>query len=311
MKFLIGTYTLGRSLGIYQGTIIEDYLRVEPYISVEDCPYLTFSDGKTITISRGGIKIFDNQSLVFTDDSFLETPSHITYIKEKRLILVANYRLGHTVTYHEQGSDTKIIEVIEYPKGSHAHQVYYKDGRVYVVDLGLDKVYVYTINKDLKLQQIQTLELPQGSGPRHLVISKKHVIYVLTEYSNEIYCFNWDGELVNTYHTIPFNYIKADSSAIKLSHDEKHLYAMNRTTDYLSHFKVLDDGSLELVCCYESFGRHARDFDISNDDAYLVVANQHTSNLTLFERNQETGALKLLHKEHPVPDPTCVLFIED
>ncbi len=310
MKFYIGTYTMGRSSGIYLGSIHTDFLRVEPWITTEDCSYIATHENYLFSLARNGIKIFEEQSLIYEDHSFTENPSHITYIDEYQMILIANFRLGHIVSYHFKGRDTSIVEVISYPFGqSHAHQVYYHDNRIYVCDLGLDKVFVYEIQENRHLKLIQELKLPLRTGPRHLVISNQKIVYVLTEFSNEIYCYDWHGVLIHNYHTIPFNYIKADSSAIKLSHDEKHLYALNRTTDYISHFVVKFDGGLELMECYPTEGRHARDFDISKDDRYLVIANQHTSNLTLFERDLDNGSLTLLHKEHPVPDPTSILFI--
>ena len=50
-----------------------------------------------------------------------------------------------------------------------------------------------------------------------------------------------------------------------------------------------------------------RDFNLSNDEAYIVVGHQESDNLTLFKRDLETGELKLLQKDFYAPEVVCVV----
>ncbi|WP_025725117.1 lactonase family protein [Acholeplasma granularum] len=306
MKYLVGTYTKNTSEGIY----LVDEEKVSLHMRLFNPTYFTIEDGHLFTIARGGIEVYQNDTLVYEDHSETSAPSHIFYEPSLEMIFTANYHAGQISTYKFDGTLTKKIQTYIYPTGSHAHQVVYdvNSQTLFVCDLGLDTIFTYTFDKDLKLVPKKDLTLHKGVGPRHLVISEKGFVYCLTEYSREVYVFNEKLEFTKKYKTLDKNFNGITSAAIRLTTNQKHLYVSNRGFDAITHFEVLDDGGLKLKKIYNSHGKHPRDFNLSLDESHLVVGNLQSNNVAIFERNTETGALKFL-KTINVPEPTSIFFI--
>ncbi|MBF1725567.1 MAG: beta-propeller fold lactonase family protein, partial [Streptococcus sp.] len=66
-------------------------------------------------------------------------------------------------------------------------------------------------------------------------------------------------------------------------------------------------GLLTLVQTVDSYGSVPRDFNLSNDETYIVVGHQESDNLTLFKRDLESGQLTLLQKDFYAPEVVCVV----
>ena len=59
---------------------------------------------------------------------------------------------------------------------------------------------------------------------------------------------------------------------------------------------------------YQSvLGEHPRNFSMSPDDKYLLVANQDTDNIVSFKRDVDTGKLTFV-SQVSAPTPVCILF---
>ncbi len=306
MKYLVGTYTKNQSEGIY---LVEDE-KVTLYNRLFNPTYFTLQEGYLFTLARGGIEIYQNGTLVYEDHSEANAPAHIFYEPSLQMIFTANYHVGQMSTYRFEGTQTKKLQTIIYPTGSHAHQVIY-DTRLqtlFVVDLGLDTIFTYEINDKLKLVSKKDLTLHKGVGPRHLVTSEKGYIYCLTEYSHEIYVYNEKMEFVKKYSTIDKQFSGISSAAIRITHDFKHLYVSNRGYDSLTHFLINSDGTLKQQKIYNTQGKHPRDFNLSLDESHIVVGNMHSNNVSIFARNQQSGDLKFI-KNLNVPEPSCIVFI--
>ena len=95
---------------------------------------------------------------------------------------------------------------------------------------------------------------------------------------------------------------------IHISSDGKFLYASNRGDNSIAIFGVnAQDGYLNLVGHESTRGDGPRNFSISPDDNYLLVANQHTKNIVSFKRDKVTGLLNYI-SEINSPTPVCILF---
>jgi len=306
MKFLVGTYTKNTSEGIY----LVDENKVSLYKRLFNPTYFTQQEGYLFTIAHGGIEIYQDDNLIYEDHSEYSRPAHIFYEPTLEMIFTANYHAGQISTYKFDGPMTKKIQTIIYPGGSHAHQAYYdvKSQTLYVCDLGLDTIFTYTIGEDLKLVPKKDLTLHKGVGPRHLVVAETGFVYVMTEYSREIYVFNENLDFVKKYKTLDKNFQGITGAAIRLTQNGKHLYVSNRGFDAITHFEVLDDGTLRRKRIYNTLGKHPRDFNLSLDESHLVVGNMHSNNVAIFERNQDTGTLRHVQTV-TVPEPSCIVFI--
>jgi 6-phosphogluconolactonase len=101
------------------------------------------------------------------------------------------------------------------------------------------------------------------------------------------------------------------ASAIRISKDGMFLYTGQRGHDSISVFRIDEKGKLKRIQTISSFGKHPRDFALSPDNRFLVCANLDSDNLTLYERNGETGMLTLVQKDVFAPETVCVVFDKD
>ncbi len=279
MNFLV-TY----EQGIAQVTLKDNKLQIKPYIDLLGASYLDVHEHTLFTISEHGISVYDNHKvLLYKDTQFDHSPSHITYVADHHMIVSSNYHHGLLSIYRFDNEKTTFLKTFVFPQGSHVHQAYYSRElkKLLVVDLGLDAVFIYDILQD-DLSLSHTLSIPKGSGPRHLCVSKEGFIFIITEYSNEVFVYSDSYELLDVYKTLDHPYAHSDSSAIRLSHDENYVFAVNRFEDYITIFKQ-KNGHLERLSVVSTMGKHARDFNINSDDTYILIANRDSNTITYFK----------------------------
>ena len=137
--------------------------------------------------------------------------------------------------------------------------------------------------------------------------------YLINELNATIDVLFYDGmgefEHFQTVSTLPSDYDGQKwASAIKLSADGKFLYASNRAHNSIAVFKVVADGSLELIEIVPTQGLNPRDFTLSPDQNYLIAAHQDSPNATVFKRDSASGKLTLLSDDFYVPEAVCTVF---
>jgi 6-phosphogluconolactonase len=98
-------------------------------------------------------------------------------------------------------------------------------------------------------------------------------------------------------------------SEIKLSPDARFLYVSNRGDNSLAIFKVLEDGQLERIDIVSTEGKFPRHFALTPCGNAVIVANQDSSNLTLFTRDVETGLIKATGDQYEIPAPNYIRFL--
>jgi len=158
-------------------------------------------------------------------------------------------------------------------------------------------------------------EVTQGKGPRHFVAHPRLLIlYVLTELSSEVLVLHHEDSGLRSIQSILTLPEGEDdikwASAIRISKDGMFLFTGQRGHDSISVFKIDEKGKLERIQTIPTFGKHPRDFALSPDNRFLVCANLDSDNLTLYERNGETGLLTMVQKDVFAPETVCVVFEE-
>jgi 6-phosphogluconolactonase (cycloisomerase 2 family) len=238
------------------------------------------------------------------------SPCYITVSPDGKFVLTANY-MGANITVFPRLADGKLGEghVISFQgKGAdkerqeqpHLHCVYFTpDGKLLLAnDLGLDRIHAFPVKQTPGTKGTDLLdeaaafdiELAPGSGPRHTCFDKqgKHA-YLLTELSGEVVVWTYDGKTLTQQQVIKADTVGAKGSAdIHLSPDGKFLYASNRLqADGVAIFKVSpSDGTLTKVG-YQLTGIHPRNFTITPNGKYLLVACRDTNEIQVFARNRE------------------------
>lgn len=337
--FWLGSYTDGNSKGIYQYSLSDSgIVKLEKLAAISENPsFLTKSaDGKFLLVvnensSEGKVSLYQiiKDSLVFVNSQISggEHPCYIT-INQNNTVLTANYSSG-SIGLHNLSEENTLSELLfkelhtgksshERQQGPHAHSVYFlEDDWVVSADLGSNQLWFSRLDSNqsiLLMNDSIKISLPEGSGPRHLAITKAfEQIYVLNELSSTITLLQKDSGVyyrtLQHFSTLPVNFEGENLAAdIHLSSDERFVYASNRGHNSIAVFeRNIHNGSLQLVAHEIVRGEWPRNFALSPDNSFLLVANQHSNNIVVFKRNPENGTLQFVSETEAFA-PVSILF---
>ena len=337
ISFYVGTYTDKLSEGIYTYSLLDDgnieFLRLAA--KVENPSFLTkSSDGRyLIAVNEneiGTVSSFqiqgDSLHLLNQQTSGGKHPCFVA-TNDEGFVLTANYSSGNVglLKIGDDGALSSLLDVQQHTgTGSHerqdephAHSVWFTpDGSdIISVDLGTNELIFSSLDPQtnkLKPTSQTPLKMKPGAGPRHLAFHPKQPwIYVINELNSSVSRIKKDESgysLEASYSTLPENYSDENYTAdIHISKDGRFLYASNRGHNSLSIFAIDSNGDLILKGHASTRGEWPRNFALSPDDSFLLVANQHSDNIVSFKRDSETGMLDY-GSETEVPTPVCILF---
>lgn len=338
---ILGTYTRSDSKGIYKiklDTEKKKLFGLGEVASLQNPTYLdtTFDHSRLYAIAakenQGGVKSFmvDEEGLYYpVDDLYFDgsAPCYLSLDEKRNLIYTANYHQGTVSVYRTNGQGKlELIDskkhsgrsVHENQKSPHAHYFARTPDEKFVIacDLGTDEVITYKVSDQGQISHQATLKVKGGFGPRHLVFHPNaKTAYVFGELSNEISVLDYnltDGTFVvkQTISTLPEAFKGENSgAAIRISKDGKFLYASNRGHHSIVTYSINENDELTLVSHTKTMGEGPRDFNLSNEDQFIVVGHQKTPNLTLFERDPVKGTLSLLQADVYAPEVVNVHFL--
>jgi 6-phosphogluconolactonase len=260
-------------------------------------------------------------------------PCHVSVHPTGKMAYVSNYGGGSFTSYNisEDGKLSAPVYKEQYTgtgpntkrqDKAHAHfATAGPDGRfVYVTDLGSDKVMNYAV--DANTGQLTPNEAQPffsgkpGAGPRHLIIhpSGKR-LFLLNELDATVTACSIDKKgvitAIETYPTIPADYSGPSntSAAIHLHPNGKFVYVSNRGHNSVTGFEILKNGELKMVDQQTKSIATPRDFNIDPSGKYMIVANQATDNLVVYDVDPATGKFTFKHESIGVKLPICVAFL--
>lgn len=258
------------------------------------------------------------------------TSAHNMVSRDGRFLLVANYSTESdgpekSVAVFPRLADGSIgppvasvrLEGVLGPNAerqdrSHAHMVSEvpEGGHVLVADLGLDCVVEFSRAENGALSKVAAIQLPPGSGPRHIAQhANGRYVYICNELTSTVsFIRRGSGTLVleQTVATIPEG-ITSHAADIHLSADGRFLYCSNRGHDSIACFRVdQQSGELSPFDTIASGGATPRNFAITPSARHLLVANQDSDAIAIFERNEITGRLTNTGKSIEIGTPVCV-----
>ncbi|MFL6533290.1 MAG: lactonase family protein [Pseudomonas sp.] len=279
-------------------------------------------------------------SLINQVQSLGNEPTHSSLSLDGQHLLVSNYSVlenpGGTLVVLPVGVDGKLAPVVqagghqpsrvnsERQKSGHVHSVVPSpDGKyVFANDLGADKVFVYRYdpkaNPEMPLTPADPpfVQLPPGSGPRHLLFSGdgKHA-WLTMEMAAQVAVFDYqDGrltqrQLVNLADGKPQPGKAA--AALHASRDGKFLYVSNRgTTNELLVFAIDPTaGTLKELQRRSVEGDHPREFSLDPSEKFILVANQKSNQIVVIERDSKTGLLGKTVQKLPMDAPSDLKFL--
>ncbi|WP_339408274.1 lactonase family protein [Pseudomonas helleri] len=361
VELLVGSYTQGKSQGIYRLQFNSDSGRITPeplqVFKTANPSWLTLSKdqqrlfvvnengkGQSDVVGRISSLAIDPKtnelSLINQVKSLGEEPTHSSLSADERYLFVANYGVHEdpggslaVLPINDQGQLQAVTQMSshqaslvnpERQMSAHVHSVVSSpDGKfVFANDLGADKIFVYrydpaaNVEHPLVAANPAAVELPAGSGPRHLLFSKdgKHA-YLTTEMSAQVFVFDYaDGHLkqrqaVDLAHGQPQE--KRAAGALHTSADGKFLYVSNRGKANELLVFTIDPmtGELTEIQRRSVEGDHPREFTLSPNGKFVLVANQMSNAIVVIERDAKTGKLGKTVQTLPMDAPSDVKFI--
>ena len=247
----------------------------------------------------------------------------------ERHALVANYLGGSVAVFPIQpdgnvgpSSDRKehrgssVNEMRQ--EGPHPHAIVPDATGTYVCvpDLGTDTVTSYRLNAKRGRLKAASSPLPTdaGAGPRHLAFHPcGQAAYLINELdATVVACYYDQGELtpLQTVSLLPRSFGGTPSGAdIHVDPSGRFVYASLRCLSSIVRMRVdPSNGELRGKAYAHVLGTTPRNFAISPDGQYLVVANQDSDSLVVMVIDQATGTLTPVGTPMPVPSPACVVI---
>jgi len=197
------------------------------------------------------------------------------------------------------------------------------DGQfAFVPDLGADKIFAYQLDAATgKLTRTDAGATPPGGGPRHFAFHPTLPVgYVVNELAMSLSVMNYDSQsgeltLAQTVPTLSEAQIAGESfnsgSEVRVHPSGKFVYSGNRGHDSISAFAVDQaTGTLSLIEQESIRGCWPRNFNLDPSGKWLLAAGANSHTLSVFKIDQQTGGLQYARSIASVPNPICVLVLE-
>lgn len=250
---------------------------------------------------------------------------HILYEPGESVLYCSFYGTGHVAAVKvEDYRFTTILNFFKLPANpesgiARAHCCEKEPQGSYVLFAGIaqDKVFVFQTEGGKILSELPAAEidLNKDAGPRHLKFHPiLNFLYVITEYSNEIYVYLFEkkeGEplftRIQVISTLPELFRGVSyGSGLAISKDGRFLYAANRGADSIAVFDINPDGLLTKKQDISCKGEHPRHIALTKDDKCLMIANQKSNQVVFYAVDEMTGRLKDVIQRMDFNNPSYV-----
>ena len=251
-------------------------------------------------------------------------PCHI--VSDGKYVITANYTGGDISVFSLDAAGRLQPEVQNIAfegktpeRVAHIHCIIPTPDKKYILatDLGNNRVYRFCYNKkarknaEVLTAQRVAYEVSDGQGPRHLTFSKDgRFAYLINELGGECVVLSYrKGKLKEVQRIMADEGGGRGSADIHISPDGRFLYTSHRLKkDGIAIF-VIDPkkGTLTKIG-YQLTGIHPRNFAITPNGKYLLVACRDDNKIQVFERNEATGELTETAQAIEVDRPTCIVF---
>ncbi len=248
-----------------------------------------------------------------------EDPCYVS--TDGNLLAVANYSGGSLGMYRlqENGAiaplDSLVLSGIGGPdlsrqESPHVHcAVFSPDGKyLFFSEFSADEIGRLDVSALGVRNYCRAATLHPDSGPRHLLFdaSGEH-LYVIGELSGDITVYDYADGSLREKQVIKADRMDARGAAdIHFSPDGKFLYASLRLRgDGIVVFEVGPGGVLAYVG-FQATGPHPRNFNITPNGRYVLVACRDNNSIEVYARDRRTGLLTDTGYRYEVERPVFV-----
>jgi 6-phosphogluconolactonase len=350
LPFYIGTYTGGASRGIYRSELSLDtgaLSKPQLVAEITNPSFLTIHPTLNVLyavseVSRGGDR--DATQIMayrILSDGQLQSlggcpaggdaPCYISTDQAGQFVFVANYGSG-SITAIQLKADGSLGDVTSHiqhvgssidprrQQAPHAHCILSdpSDQFVCAVDLGLDEVIVYRLDRNTGLLTATSqLKTDAGNGPRHLTFHPdgQHA-FVIHELTSKLSSCSWDSKTgtlkqIETVSTLPADFTQSNATAEVLVHPSgKFVFGSNRGHNSIAVFRFEpQSGTLTSLGQTLTDGKAPRNFRIDPTGQFLLAENQGSDSIVVFRIDLQTGKLERVGQATSVGAPCCIKFL--
>lgn len=251
-------------------------------------------------------------------------PCHI--VTDGNYVITANYT-GGDISVFPLDAEGKLKAETQHiafvgktpERVAHIHCIIPTPDKKYILttDLGNDRVYRFRYNKkarknaEVLTAQRVAYEVSDGQGPRHLTFSKDgRFAYLIGELGGECVVLGYHkGKLKEVQRLMADEGGGRGSADIHISPDGRFLYTSHRLKkDGIAIFAIDPEKGTLTKVGYQFTGIHPRNFAITPNGKFLLVACRDDNKIQVFRRDEATGKLTDTSLNISVDKPTCVAF---
>lgn len=307
---------------------------IERFAGVVQGNYFALSnDNKSLLVTsknksndEGGLvqySINDDGSLVYVSEQLKpgDLPCHVSVTPDSAYVLSANYADDeislYTFTENELSEEIDHINKADQSKG-HYISTDPSGQFIHAVFLGQNKVFNYKIENNAFVENPDqaSFSVPDGYGPRHMAFHpEKDFVYILNETHSSVTSCSYDSQTgalseIQNISMLPDGYTGTSyAAAIKIHPNGNYLYASNRGHNSIAVYEITTEGSLDFIE-HETTGiNFPRDFGISPDGKYMIIANQKGTSVISLEIDESTGKLTNTGKFIAIQKPLAIKFL--
>jgi 6-phosphogluconolactonase len=256
-----------------------------------------------------------------------ESFPYVSLDRQGRFLLGASYG-AHLVSVNPVGPEGRLGEPLQtVPTARNAHSVRSDNTNrfVFVPHLGTDQVFQFLFDEKsgrLTANTPPVLQLQQGTGPRHLVVSgDNRFVYVLNELTGTVTTLSLDSGTGTLKEIASAAVLPPDSKLgpgvprgavgtpganqaprntdndiwaadLHLTPNGRFLYASERTSNTIGAFRVDSaTGALTFIGSTPT-EKQPRGFNIDPTGRFLVVSGEKSDTISSYAIDGESGALK-------------------
>ena len=203
----------------------------------------------------------------------------------------------------------------------HAHIVVVDPSGKFVVacEKASEKVYVFRI-ADGEIILASVFQAPLRTGPRHCAFDQNGHMFMTSEFSSEIWAFNFDSEtgvltFADKQSTVAEGFTgRNELATVQVTPDGKYVYVNNRGEDTIVGYSIAADGKLTKILsmgvgkCPADPKDAVRDMKISPDGSFLLVPVRPDNVVRSYAIGAD-GSLTAI-TEQPANNPVFIQFVE-
>ena len=242
-----------------------------------------------------------------------------------RFLLGASYG-AHLVSVNPVGADGRVgepLQVIPTARNAHAIRIDNTNRFVFVPHLGTDQVLQFIFDEKsgrLTANTPPLVQLKQGTGPRHLIISgDNRFVYLLNELTATVTTLALDANTGTLKEIDSVSALPADTklvtgmprgavgaagaaprntdndiwaSDLHLTPNGRFLYAAERTSSTLGAFRVEAQSGKLTYLGNTPTEKQPRGFRIDPTGRFVVVSGEKSDTISSYAIDAESGALK-------------------